>query len=62
MEKKYMVVGFGTSKKTGKPYSRAYLLKSDKAGTFAFLDRNDSYYTEDIRPVGTMIIVKLVEG
>ena len=61
MEKKYMVVGFGLSKEKGEKYSKAYLIRGDKKGTYGYLDTKNVYYTNDIRPIGTIIIVKLEE-
>jgi hypothetical protein len=57
MEKEYMVVAFGTSKKTNKPYSRAYCLRKDKLGKYGFLDQKDQYFTEDIRKLGEVLKV-----
>jgi hypothetical protein len=61
MTKRYMVIAFGTAKKTGNPYSRAYLLKGDKEGKFGYLDSRDSFFTNDMRPVGTIINVEQAE-
>lgn len=61
-EKRYMVVGFGTSKKTKDEYSKAYLIRGDKNETFGYLDQKDSYYTEDKRPLGTIIVVTMQEA
>lgn len=62
MERKYMVVSYGTSKKTGEPYSRAARIKEDeKDGTYGYLDEKDSYYVDDLRPLGTVITLEFAE-
>lgn len=62
MERKYMVVSYGTSKKTGAPYSRAARIREDeKNGTFGYLDEKDAYYVDDLRPLGTVITLELAE-
>ena len=62
MERKYMVVSYGTSKKNGSLYSRAARIKEDeKNGTYGYLDEKDSYYVDDLRPLGTVITLELAE-
>lgn len=60
MERKYMVVSFGTSKKTGALYSRAARVREDeKNGTYGYLDDKDAYYTDDLQPLGSVITVEM---
>ena len=60
MEKKYIVVGFGTNKETGERYCRAALVREGK--DWGYVDLKNTYYPEEIRPVGTIIPVTLIEG
>lgn len=61
MTKIYMVVRNGLSKKTGALYSIAYRKVQAKETGYEFLDEKDSYFTDDIRPVGTMLKVEQME-
>lgn len=62
MERKYMVVSYGTSKKTGSLYSRATRIKEDeKNGTYGYLDEKDQYYTDDLQPLGSIITLELIQ-
>lgn len=62
MERKYMVVSYGTSKKTGALYSRASRIREDeKNGTFGYLDEKDVYYADDLQPLGTIITLQLTQ-
>lgn len=55
MEKKYMVVAYGSKKDTGEPYSRLHrVFESDKR-VLGFLDEKDSMYLDDIHPLGEII-------
>ena len=66
MERKYMVVGYGLGKESHEPYSRAYRIKEgeprdgSKVG-YGYLDQKDTYYTSDIRPLGTVITLSFQE-
>ena len=57
--KEYMVVGNGKSKDSGKPYSKAYQLKTTKEGGFQYLDAKAYLYLEEIKPVGHKFSVTL---
>ena len=61
MTKTYLVVSNGVSKKTGKKYSIAQRVcqKYDKSSEW--LDSKDQYFTDDIRPVGTLVEVEQME-
>lgn len=62
MERKYMVVKYGNSKKTGALYSRAVRIREDeKNGTFGYLDDKDVYFVDDLRPLGSLITLQLAE-
>lgn len=61
MVKTYMVVRNGLSKKTGAQYSIAYKLGKTREGGYEYLDEKDSHFTDDIRPVGTLIKVEQME-
>jgi hypothetical protein len=50
MVREYMVVSFGTSKKTGALYSRALRVRSGQNGAYAYLDEKDQYYLDETRP------------
>lgn len=60
MTKTYMVTRNGVSKKTGAIYSIAERLGKTKEG-YEYLDSKDTYFTDDIRPVGTMLKVEQME-
>ena len=62
MNREYMVVSFGTSKKNGKDYSRALRVKGDKNQTWAMLDEKDVYYAQSKRPLGDIINVSVEEA
>lgn len=63
MERKYMVVSYGTNKKTGALYSRALRIREDEVnGTYGYLNENDPYYVDDLRPLGTVITLQLTEA
>lgn len=62
MERRFMVTGYGTSKKTGALYSRASrIVEDEKKHLFGFLDSKDQYFTNDIRPLGTILSVEMAE-
>lgn len=62
MKRTYMVVSYGTSKKTGALYSRAARIREDeKNGTYGYLDEKDSYYVDDLRPLGSVITLEMAE-
>lgn len=61
MTKSYLVVRNGVSKKTGAVYSLAQKICQMKDGGAEFLNENDKYVTNDIRPVGTIIQVEQME-
>lgn len=61
MTKIYMVVRNGKSKKTGDDYSMALRVCGKQDGTANWLDDNDSYFTDDIRSMGTYINVEQLE-
>jgi|GEM_PF-3677910 len=60
MTKRYLVVSNGAAKKTGEVYSRAYKIAKDSKG-FEWLDQKDVFFTDNIRPVGTVIEVEQCE-
>jgi len=55
MDKKYVVVKSGTSKK-GNLYSMAYQLNTGKDGS-EYLNQNSTYFTDDRRAVGAVLTV-----
>lgn len=62
MERRYMVVSYGTAKKTGEIYSRASRIREDeKNGTFGYLDEKDKYFMNELKPLGTVVTVELLE-
>lgn len=61
MERKYMVVAYGESKKDKRPYSRAYRLKEAREGGWGYLDQKDTYYSDEIRPLGEIITLSMQE-
>lgn len=60
MTKIYMVVRNGLSKKTGALYSIAVRIGKTKEG-YEYTDDKDTYFTDDLRPVGTMLKVEQME-
>lgn len=61
MEKHYMVVRNGQSKKTGDDYSVALRMCGKKDGSSSWLDEKDNFFTDDIRSLGTIITVEQTE-
>lgn len=61
MDKNYMVVQFGVSKKTGKPYSIAQRMIMANDGTWGRLNPKDQFFTDDIRGVGEIVRVQQQE-
>jgi hypothetical protein len=55
-----MVVRNGLSKKTGAVYSIAYRLGETKE-KYQYLDEKDTYFTDDVRAVGTLLKVEQME-
>lgn len=64
MEKRYMVIGYGVNEKN-EGYSKGYLIvegNSNKTGkAFGMLDTKQSFNVKDIRPLGSIITVKIEE-
>ena len=61
MEKEYMVIGFGKSKKDGTPYSRACRVKQANDGTWGYVDIKDVFFLDDIRSLGSVVKVEQME-
>ena len=61
MTKTYMVVRNGAKKKTGETYSIAQRLFQNHDKTSEWLDEKDKFWTDDIRPVGSLIKVEQME-
>lgn len=61
MTKTYLVVSNGVSKKTGSLYSIAQRVCQKKDKSSEWLDTKDQYFTDDIRPVGSMIEIEQME-
>lgn len=61
MTNTYLVVRNGVSKKTGAVYSVANRVFKSKDGNSEWLDEKDKYWTDDIRPVGSVISVEQIE-
>ena len=56
----YLVIGWGFSKKDGKPFSRCAKIVSDvKEGTYQFIDTNNCIYLDHHVQIGTVIIAEL---
>lgn len=61
MTKKYMVIRNGAKKKSGEVYSMACKLGQNPETGFEWLDERDKFFTDDIRPVGSIIEVEQME-
>ena len=61
MTKSYMVVRNGVAKKTGEVFSVAHRLCQKQDKTAAWLDEKDTFWTDNIRPVGSIIKVEQSE-
>ena len=61
MTKTYMVVRNGFKKKTGEAYSIARRLFQNHDKTSEWLDEKDTYWAEEIKPVGSLIKVEQME-
>lgn len=61
MERTYMVVSYGQSKKDKSLYCRAYRVKEDENHSYGYLDEKDVYYCDEQKPLGTIFKVELME-
>lgn len=61
MTNTYLVVTNGVSKKTGAVYSIAQRICQKKDKSSEWLNEKDQYFTDDIRPVGSIITVEQME-
>lgn len=61
MVREYMVTKFGAAKNTGEIYSRGSRVKTAKDGSYGYLDEKDTCFFDEIKPLGTIVKVELME-